>query len=48
MTTLVIVAAVAAVAGFVAGLLVGRRNSQKLELGVAEVKALLKKAGIDA
>jgi uncharacterized protein YneF (UPF0154 family) len=48
MTTLVLVGVVAAVAGFVAGVLVGRRNTNKVELAVTDVKALLKKAGIDA
>jgi hypothetical protein len=46
--TLVIELAVAAVVGFVVGVLVGRRNAAKVEVGVAEAKAILKKAGIDA
>ena len=37
-----------AVGGFVAGILIGRRNTNKVEIGVAEAKAILKKAGIDA
>jgi len=37
-----------AVAGFVAGILIGRKNPKKVEVGVAEAKAILKKAGIDA
>ena len=48
MTTLVIVAAVAAVASFVVGVLFGRRNTAKVEAALADAKALLKKAGIDA
>lgn len=46
--TLVIELAVAVVVGFVIGVLVGRRNASKVEVGVAEAKAILKKAGIDA
>ena len=37
---------VAAVAGFVGGILVGRRNQNKVEVGVEEAKAILAKAGI--
>jgi len=37
-----------AVVGFVVGVLVGRKNPKKVEIGVAEAKAILKKAGIDA
>lgn len=46
--TLIIELAVAAVAGFVFGVLFGRRNTKKVEAALAEAKVLLKKAGIDA
>lgn len=46
MTTLVIVAVVA-VAGFVGGVLFGRRNTKKVELALAEVKAAAAKAGVN-
>ena len=39
---------IGAVGGFVAGVLVGRRNKKKVEVTVAQAKAILKKAGIDA
>lgn len=42
--TYVVVAAVA----FVVGVLFGRRNTKKVETALADAKALLKKAGIDA
>ncbi len=42
MITLVI----GAVVGFVAGVLVGRRNSQKVETTVAEVKTVVDKTGV--
>ena len=38
----------AAVVGFVVGVLFGRRNTKKVEAALADAKALLKKAGIDA
>jgi len=39
--------AIGAVAGFIGGVLVGRRNKNKVEVSVAQAKAILKKAGID-
>ncbi len=41
------VSVVVAAAGFVGGILVGRRNSQHVELAVAEVKAVAAKAIAD-
>lgn len=38
----------AVVVSFVVGVLFGRKNTKKVELALAEAKALLKKAGIDA
>lgn len=46
--TTIVVGAVALVVGLVVGVLFGRRNTQKVEAALAEAKALLKKAGIDA
>ena len=46
MTTVIVVGVVALVVGFVVGILVGRRNPKKVEVGVDEAKAILAKAGI--
>jgi hypothetical protein len=47
MTNLLILGGSVVVA-FVVGVLFGRKNTKKVELALAEAKALLKKAGIDA
>lgn len=44
--TVIIEVAVAAVAGFVFGVLFGRKNPKKVEVTVDEAKAILAKAGI--
>ncbi len=44
--TLVIVAVLAAAAGFVGGVLFGRRNTAKVEKALADVQAAAAKAGV--
>lgn len=44
--TLIIELAVAAVGGFVFGVLFGRRNKKKVEAALAELQAAVAKAGI--
>ena len=44
--TLVIELVVAAAAGFVFGVLFGRKNKKKVEVTVEEAKAILAKAGV--
>ena len=46
MTVVIVVAVVAAVAGFVGGVLFGRRNTKKVEAALADVKAAAAKAGV--
>lgn len=44
--TYIIIAVVAVVGGFVAGILVGRKNKTLVEKELADVKALAAKAGV--
>jgi uncharacterized protein YneF (UPF0154 family) len=46
MTLVLLVVVAAAVGGFVGGVLFGRRNTKKVELALADVKAAALKAGV--